>query len=148
MKKILLHLAVFTILFGTGFWLNESGGALHGQQVIATGQFQCDGADHTAVWSNGNRSVRVRQAQIWMGMFADGKADFWFWIELEGGGTMGHTNWDHYAEPTIPHMVHYTYAPDFIHIAPGETVKLFYGCSSIDGNSTVGDVALTLWWLK
>lgn len=121
---------------------------LHGQQVIATGPFDCDGTDYTAVWTNDTGGpLHVRQAQIWLGMYLGAQADFWVWLALDDGNVLGHSNWDHYADPTAPHMLHYTYAPDFILIQPGQELVLNYGCNQLGRDTAVGDTAVTLWWL-
>lgn len=129
--------------------LSPANGSLYGQQVIATGQFVCDGEQHKAEWVNDTgRALRVRQAEMWLGMYRGGKADFWVWLQADGAGTMGHTNWDHYTDPTAPHNLRYEYAPDYVEIAPGAAVTLGYGCNDIARSGAVGDVAVTLWWLR
>lgn len=124
-------------------------GPLYGQQVMATGPFVCDGQQHEANWVNeSGRTLRVRQAEMWLGMYRGGVADFWVWLSAPGAGTMGHTNWDHYADPTGLHNLRYVYAPDYVEILPGAAVTLGYGCDDVGESGAVGDVAVTLWWSR
>lgn len=124
---------------------------LIGREIITTGQFGCDGTQHQTEWQNNTGgALYVRQAQVWLGMYQGAVADFWVWLATDSGNVLGHSNWDHYADPTNLHNLRYVYAPDFVLLEPGQAVILFYGCQDIEHEpaTAVGDAVVTLWWLE
>lgn len=153
MKKFIfrewpLILAIVILIVAVMLSSNNRQG-LYGEMVIGTGQFSCNGENLTAEWTNDTgRILKVRQAEMWLGMFQGSEADFWVWLSATGSGTMGHTNWDHYDEPTGFHNLRYVYAPDYVQLKPGDVVTLRYGCNDIGQGGSVGDVTVTLWWLQ
>lgn len=146
----------FVVVAGlaVAIWLSlqyPDGGGLYGRQVMATGPFVCDGERRVAEWVNeSERPLKVRMAEIWLGMHRGSVADFWVWLSLDDGNVLGHTNWDHYRDPVAPHYLRYGYAPDYVAVLPGQAVQLAYGCEAIGEfeSAAVGDVAVTLWWVE
>lgn len=144
--QILLFIALF---FGALAFVDsrESSAALHGRQIIASGPFTCESEQNSLIWRNDTGSaLQIRQAQIWIGMFEGARADIHFWLALDDGNLIGHTNWDHYADPTQPHMIHYRFSPDYILLQPEQAIELHYGCVALREENAVGDLAVTLWW--
>lgn len=123
---------------------------LTGRMVINTGQFKCDGEQRMQTWQNeSEQALYIRRAEVWMGMYRHGISDFYFHLAREERwSALGHTNWDHYAEPTAPqHSAIYSYAPDAVVLYPGETLGLRYGCSNME-NDPVGHIIVTIWYFE
>jgi hypothetical protein len=113
-------------------------------QAFHTGAFACDGRQHYATWAVPG-PLQVVRMELWMGMRAGGRGDFWVYVTDSHGNVWGQTNWDHYADPTVQHNLVYNYEPDWFAVQLGDTVTTRYGCTSMSwGNS--GDVAMTVWW--
>lgn len=153
MREAAVGVIMFLVLILAGVPLTRQPASgehsLTAKQILNTGPFRCTGEQQEAYWTNETGgAIHVRKAQIWQGMYAGGVSDFWFWLIREGDETvLGHTNWDHYADPTEQHAMVYTYAPDYILIPAGDGVILRAGCTNINDRPNLkGHVTVTLWW--
>lgn len=109
-------------------------GDLRSAQVINSEPFPAqlwgDPRSYTKDWVNtGGSTVRVWRAQLWMGMDIRGRGDLWGTVSrISDGSPLLVTNWDRYAEPTNVHNLEADYAPNWFDVAPGDGLRLTYGC--------------------
>lgn len=108
---------------------------LKGIQILDTGPFPAQRfgwsppKNHTFAWTNKtDKTLRIWQIQVWMGMDIMGKGDFWYRLTRESDGSiLSMTNWDHYRDPTGLHMVHMDYAPNWFDLKPEDGLLLSCG---------------------
>ena len=126
---------------------------MKGIQIIDTGPFPARFnriENHTFAWKNETGStLRIWQADIWMGMDIMGKGDFWFRLIRESDGSLlSLTSWDHYQDPTGPHSVHMDYAPNWIDLIPNDRLILVCGARRWNPIWPIvqrGHVSVTIW---
>ena len=78
-----------------------------------------------------------------------GKGDFWFRLTRKSdGASLGHTNFDHYADPSGFTNYVMNYAPNTMDVEPNDSLILGYGArrwNPIWPVTMRGDVAVTIW---
>jgi hypothetical protein len=63
------------------------------------------------------------------------------------GSLVVHFPWDHYGNPSAPHVITQDFAPDWLELAAGDSLVLHSWCTRIGGGRTPeGAHVLSIWW--
>ena len=129
--------------------LGLAGANLRGRAVLNTGAFDCDGTLRATRWTNEEgKSLFVRKATLWAGMSYNGKADYDGAVYRESDGSLVvHFAWDHYGNPSEPHTITQDFSPDWMELAPGDSLVLHSWCRRVNGGRTPqGHHVGSIWW--
>jgi len=124
------------------------GANLKGKAVVSTGAFQCDGVLRVTRWRNDEGMLYLRKASLWAGMSYNGKADYDGSVYKESDGSLVvHFPWDHYGNPSAPHVITQDFSPNWIELAPGDALVLHSWCKRVGGGrDPQGAHVLSIWW--
>ena len=115
-------------------------GELSGTFSLGVGH-ACDGQYHYGdSWFNPTtQTIYLKDVTLWIGMGFGSQADTDVVVWRQSDGLLIHYfGWDHYAQPTGPHQVWRSFAPDYIRLAPGDSIGIRYFCASVNGGPTSG----------
>jgi len=129
---------------------DERGGGLASIEVFNTGPFECNQNLQGVLWRNDAGSKYIRRGELWLGMNAGSRSDLTFVVQRQSDQTnLFRGNWDHYADPTGigDQMIAADFAPDYIEMARGDTLILYYRCVDLaDAPPGAGHIIVTLWY--
>ena len=118
--------------------------------TLAPDAFLCDGENHFVEIA---RTMRIRKAYVWYGMDLGGKADLLgVLIKVNRAGEHEYIvkgGWDHYADPTgiDGQTLFLDFAPDWIAIGEGESVRLYYQCHGFSEPTPNAKVLAVIYYL-
>lgn len=146
-----IPLAIFLVVYIVFSFLTmpKEDKSLSAQEIFNTGGFDCDKELRSLEWKNNTgRDIKIRMADLWMGMNVGSVADFNFLVQRDSDRTtLFKGAWDHYADPTgiNDQLIQKSFSPNHILLKQDQLLRLWYRCESFDG-PTKGHVIVTIWY--
>lgn len=109
---------------------------LRGEVIFTIEPFAADKLWKQARWINGSeRTLRIKKASVWIGLTLGGKCDLEGSMWVEGiGGLLVAAQWDRYANPSSPHTWTQDFAPDWVEVLPGGSIRLDYRAAKVSSD--------------
>jgi len=111
-----------------------------------------DGQPAERMWTNPHGvPIYLRQTALWLGLDKGAVADMWAQIRGSQNELVDEINWDHYQEPSLPHTITRSFAPDYFLVPAGGTLKFVAAATAwIPGGPLTPKVAFagnaTIWY--
>lgn len=122
---------------------------LRSTEIFNTSGFACtrEKKYRMLTWENDRFRV-IRKGQLWMGMITGSVSDLGFALERDSDNTfLFRGNWDHYHEPSgiNDQVVDMDFSPDYIFLAPGDSLSLYYHCQDVGDTNGEGNIIVNIW---